>query len=260
MKVPTTCLALVAVLLLACSPGVESVCDGAGGTEEERAELVGQVPAAVVIYGEDPGRKQWGFCSGVLVGKSTVLTAAHCLHDRQGWTFEVSFAADFAFKRSDASAVPVFAWDVHPEWDPVREGEFDVALLQLESTAPTEPLPWTADSPSTAVGAHYTFVGYGGQEGDRTQCLRVSNDVTGVELEVSPVRIRAFVHPNIYYGDSGGPLLVDLGSGPIVLGVLAQSTFIGSDVAYGSLTYFAKLQDGDWLRAALPSEPVALRR
>jgi hypothetical protein len=100
-------------------------------------------------------------------------------------------------------------------------------------------------------------VGYGGEDGDATQCLRVSNEVTDVGLLVSGT-IQAFVHPDIYYGDSGGPLLVDLGSGPIVAGVLAQSHFIGSEVANGSLVRFAPVHDEPWLRAATATKPVVI--
>ena len=54
----------------------------------------------------------------------------------------------------------------------------------------------------------------------------------------------------------GGPLLLDSGAGPVVLGVLTRSTFIGSEVTQGSLVYFARLRDEAWVRTVIPSEPV----
>lgn len=248
---------LLVMALLGCSSSGEPVCSGAGGTAEERSNQASELSGIVAIYGEDPERSRAIFCSGVLVGPRALLTAGHCVFDRPDWTFTAYFTADFVFGRSDDLAVEVASWEVHPD-HPRGRGESDLAVVELATSAPAgvTPVSWTNSAPTSAVGARYHFVGYGGENGEVTQCLRVDHDVTGVDLGGST--ISAFVHPNIYYGESGGPLLVDLGSGPIVLGILAESTVIGSEVAHGSLVHFAPLHDDDWVRANLPTEPVAL--
>ncbi len=81
-----------------------------------------------------------GFCTATLIGPELVLTAAHCLYDKQnGARFDVGqleFKAGYQQGISIASA-GVSRVAIHPEYDVRKKGEmnnlrFDLALLQLD--------------------------------------------------------------------------------------------------------------------------------
>ncbi|GAA6209967.1 trypsin-like serine protease [Cognatishimia sp. WU-CL00825] len=80
-----------------------------------------------------------GFCTGTLIAPDLVLTAAHCLYDKQnGARFDVGqleFKAGYRQGVSVAKA-GVMRAAVHPEYDARKKGQlhnlrFDLALLKL---------------------------------------------------------------------------------------------------------------------------------
>lgn len=168
---------------------------------------------------------------------------------REDWSFEVYFATDL---QSEGRSIRVESAREHPDRD--------LALLLLSEAAPAQaaPLRWSGDRPGSQDAPSSSATGYGGPEGDVSRCLRVTEPARELAPDPSdPGRLAVLLEGNAYFGDSGGPLVFEGGAEPLLLGV--QSRFTGTDVSYGTLSYFERLLDDDpWVLEALPTPPVRL--
>jgi hypothetical protein len=153
-----------------------------------------------------------GVCSGVVVARDAVLTAAHC----------VTGAPEHRVHFRDASGQPVLivpaAKAVHPGYDPAaierRRRSIDLALIRLP-----EPLPARFDTATlTAAGAvrdeRVTLGGWGVlREGDSRTTGTFRTASLGVVEPYGPSRILIWAQDperagaGACRGDSGGPIL-----------------------------------------------------
>jgi len=211
------------------------------------------------------------FCSGTLIGCRTFLTAAHCI----GSDFDPSHYGVFL---QDAGVFAVAAVAKHPDSDTQPFPIGDVAVVTLASPVqsilpsainqaflgPYAPFP---SQPGTIVGFGQTMAGandfnlkrmgkvqtatcgqtpgppFGGD--DELVCWRFDKPV-GIVGEDS----------NTCNGDSGGPIFLDLGSGPVVAGVTsggANFTCLNSDLSYDANVEHYK----DFLLGALSSDSTS---
>lgn len=166
-------------------------------------------------------------CSGTLVGCETFVTAAHCVCP--GNTFCTPNPAAFAVYLQHAGIVSVGSIDVHPQY---QFGETsDIAVLTLSS--PIDGIPPTPinDGGDPPAGTGGVIAGFGIVDGNngRSGLLREGH-VTTAACSAAPEPAHVcwnFANPigspgtdsNTCSGDSGGPLLADLGAGEILVGV-----------------------------------------
>lgn len=241
------------VLSTACASSGEAVvaaCEGAGGGTAARAERSREgSAAAVAVLAQNDGA--WVMCSGVLVAPQTVLTAAHCVHNRADWSIDVHFAADLL---SGGPSIPVASRSEHPTQD--------IAVLVLDEAAPTgsEVLPWTGELLGSEHVQSLSVTGYGAPKGDVTRCLRVSERVQ--DLSADPfrgdgTRYAILLEGRAWPGDSGGPLVFEEPGVSILVGL--HSGVTGGDVTNGSLTFVERLgQDDPWILQATGSAPAEI--
>lgn len=189
------------------------------------AALAGLMPlaAGAVVGGRDEGGtlarrsvmvldSRGGVCSGVVVARDVVLTAAHCL----------AGAPEHRVHFRDADGQPVLiapaAKAVHPGYDPAaierRRRSIDLALVRLP-----EPLPARFETATlTATGAardeRVTLGGWGVlREGDSRSSGTFRTASLGVVEPYGPSRILIWAQDpdragaGACRGDSGGPIL-----------------------------------------------------
>lgn len=76
------------------------------------------------------------YCGGVLAASTTVITAAHCVAQRDPRNIHVLVGADNLCRdrKIDGQRIPVAAISVHPGYDP-ETAVSDIAVLHLETPA-----------------------------------------------------------------------------------------------------------------------------
>jgi hypothetical protein len=206
-----------------------------------------------LLLGSDPdSARSW--CSGVLIGCQTFLTAAHCVCQHRGEDCQGSSApvphSRIVFLQH-AGFVRAASIRVHPEF---RFPVADVAIVRL-----VHPVTGVAPTPINEVppvrGMSGTIVGFG-RGGGVTQdygLKRFGDVVTApcresISDETSLCWNFTGTGANSCNGDSGGPLFIDLGAGPAVAGVTSggrSPTCMPDDFNFDANIYRYR----DWIRA-----------
>ena len=175
-----------------------------------------------------------GYCTGVLVAPSLVLTAAHCVYDRKGMlvpTASLTFRAGLR----DGTAIaerPVARFVAHDSYDPGRgygpeNIRHDVALLEL-----SEPIPSALANPfalhqRTGDGQRVSVVSYG--QG-RDEALSWQRDCGQLWQHKGLIAFDC----NITFGSSGAPVFVREGSRTRILTLVSGGNMNdGTPVAFG---------------------------
>lgn len=185
------------------------------------------------------------WCSGIMIGCSTFLTAGHCVEGR--------VASDFQVYLPNAGIFAVASIAQHPSYDfPAA----DIAVLKLAT-----PVDGVAPSVIETVGAPAfsspgTIVGYG-RSGDplfdyglkragavvTASCTTIpspGSNTTSVCWDFTNPLGPPGIDSNTCNADSGGPLFVDSGSGTRVAGITSggsSSSCKPSDHSYDANVY-----------------------
>lgn len=189
-------------------------------------------------------------CTGTLVAPTWVLTAAHCARGAAGmevggedpgsWT--VYFGDEDLNDGSDPAPYRVKSVHVHPDWNTTTLilGRSDLALLELDrAVSGVTPMP-LAQAPA-AAGTNLTLVGFGratsmptveaqlsgilrmGQN-QTIPCAQVPFDASRPQIgDEFALCVDTEAGPGSCARDSGGPALVQAGSGFALAGVVSGS-------------------------------------
>jgi Trypsin/Bacterial pre-peptidase C-terminal domain len=187
----------------------------------------GYPTTGALLYGADlDSSGTW--CSGTLIGCETFLVAAHCALDLTPSHYRVYL--------QHAGLVPVVSVTRHPSYLNIDFPLFDVAVIKLGTRVTgITATPINQTDPAPFIPHSGTIVGFG-------QTVGLGNDygikrVGQIQTALCPLDLPAgatdddvvcwnFLAPqgpagtnsNTCNGDSGGPLFLDLGSGPVVAG------------------------------------------
>jgi hypothetical protein len=160
-----------------------------------------------------------GLCTATLVGKKTVLTAAHCIKPGSSHTFHVG-------GQSYTAAQTIR----HPQYNGYSLTN-DIALVLLQSAPPITPSAIATSNPN--VGLQVTLVGYGvtSENGTDSGIKRIAKNTIAQMSATKVVFLGSGGDTgNTCYGDSGGPAFSTLNGSEVVVGVTSGgSPPCGSD-------------------------------
>jgi secreted trypsin-like serine protease len=247
--------ALVAVAALAC-----------GQAKTQQRIYGGRAPdqpwhrAVVSLHRKSGTATSRGiFCSGTLIARDLVLTAAHCLDvgtHAEPRPIQPGELAVYLGDNPAAESAPRF-WDVsrvsiHPGWEPNTLAN-DIGLLRLKTAPGPEPVPALSAAQAFAPGEggeRVNFAGFGKTEaGSYNQKLQVD----GTAWSMSPTQMfYGQDQGGPCFGDSGGPAFVLRGGKAYVAGVTSYGD--GACTNYGVSTRADAYED--WLRPELGPAPA----
>jgi secreted trypsin-like serine protease len=221
-------LAVAATVLTLMQPSFAMV----GGGSAPSPAAAGAVVTIVGSHGNS--------CTGTLIARDVVLTAAHCI--APGTTTKI-----VDYKSQPPRLLDIRRTAVHPQFDMqsllAHRATADVALLQLASPLAAQPAALGGALMPITVGMRLTVVGMGvavagdGRSGGvaRAASLTVTGRPGTLQIRlVDPSTNNARAGLGACTGDSGAPAFLD--SGAVIAGVVSWSTGPNNASGCGGLT------------------------
>ena len=251
-----TRLLLALLLVWSAQPALAlDIKDPALAPVEETSKILGGVQAApgawpwiaALLYANDSNVFSAQFCSGVLIDKSWVLTAAHCVQGMSAQGIQVAVGA-WDLTAFTGSRTPVRSIRIHPQFSSTSLYN-DIALVELSVPSAIQPIALFSgesvdNTPPTLLGKLVTVLGWGVADSAtswyypeilRQVSLPVVADSTCNDIYINPVLPSQFCAgywegKDACEGDSGGPAVVQVDghwvhAGIVSAGVSCQEYF-----------------------------------
>lgn len=223
-------LIFAALILAACSPvemtaEVDAVAADSivGGEKVARLSPVGR--STVGLYEKDIGY----ICSGTLIAKNLILTAAHCV-DAKSKNLLAIFTTEIKNAKKD-DLRKVTRWAVHPSYSEEMKAKDlgDIAIVRFEGTLPLgyEVAPILFDAQAVQKNKKTIVAGYGLNW--TTLIKKGAGTLRTTKLDIDePLYSRTeallgqSMRRGICSGDSGGPAYFDINGRLHVWGVASR--------------------------------------
>jgi secreted trypsin-like serine protease len=240
------------LLLAACSnknTGPSSVAQGEsiinGQTADKDSDIVKATVALVMVEAD----RTRSFCTGTLVSKDIIVTAAHCVEPiMSGYQVQVSFGSETFASKNDGELREIdrfYTYEmVYPSLgnpDAVRtiNDLKDVAVIKLLTTAPKWAVPAVilGSEASLSVGQEVTVAGFGRLQEDQAAMSKYLQ-ITRLNIQTlgsKRIELDQTKGSGACWGDSGGPALLKTDSGLVVIGALSGATYGSQDCHSGTV-------------------------
>jgi hypothetical protein len=206
--------------LLAIAMGCSAVdpnddSEWTGETEQRRDPIVGGqattgFPAVGTFIIPDGSKR----CTGTVIAKRTVLTAAHCLKPYHRRPIKFMLGSSYS---SPTAVIGVAALKAHPSYSPNHN---DIGIVTLASDAPVTPMKILPSLDPSWLGKNLLFVGFGQSDGVAHSGQGIKRFVHMPIASISATSFRyAVPGKNTCRGDSGGPAFAQVGSELFVAGI-----------------------------------------
>lgn len=214
-----------------------------GGVEVLPEEIFAHSTIALYMPKEAPAQGIANFCTGTLIAKNIILTAAHCFKDVAEQYLRipveefypkvlVGFGLELVQREDDQRVTfrKIKNILIHPGYEvgmvrrATRVPMPDLAILLLDNDAPEGFVPMTLgqDPSLIAEGKEITLAGYGvTQPTNRTmpkQLMKVNVTIANPKLTTAQFTYKVTGGKSACFADSGGPAYFETEKGQYVLG------------------------------------------
>jgi secreted trypsin-like serine protease len=190
-----------------------------------------------------------GICTGTMITPTKVLTAAHCLENAANVDVLLGVSA------TKLAYITSYSWQIHPNFTRSAIGQLtnDVGVINVPVPLPLPTVPLLASS-APQIAQKAVIFGYGttGPQDDFGQLRSGVMKIAAVDAG------RIFANyesgtSNVCSGDSGGPLLVQIGNQLTIAGTTSYGD--SATCAVGEQSVFMNVQSPaiqNFLRSAAP--------
>ena len=274
-------LALVALSLVACQNKPNALNEALAKGEvisldttddaTQNNGIIGGVPVAagdtilsstVGLY--DSFSKQ-AFCTGTLLTKNIVVTAAHCLAGSSPSKILVGFGKDVSpkkvqFRKVDGGRInSTFLQLTKAQANDPRSANWgDLGVIRFVGTVPAgfAPAMILNNSAELKNGQNVTLAGFGYTDGLRellpTNLMKTTVQIKDAKFSATEVEIAPSAGHGACHGDSGGPAFVNINGRDVVFGATSRTATMSGAVSCleGSI-YTVLAAHLDWLKESI---------